>query len=248
VSQMNKKMSDYSQALDEAFKTLCPNGSEKEAKDFAKLMGVSDQDFDKVFSQADGKYSCNTEKLMDVIDDQTFASDTDAAQKGYGAGGESGLKGLITTLMFDPQFSADAVAKMDPKPTLNVIMDEPEQGLEYLELAKKLAAARGVNVRLVVVPTNVAATELQDNPDKVIGTINLNDLSISPDRTTATYTMSMLGQPSVTTTIPLYESETNAPLPAGEKPETFRDLCLPFLFKQDDGETKPLQKRQSMVN
>lgn len=155
-SEVNEELNDFSNVLDEAYRTLAPNATETEARAFAEIMGLSEEQFDTVFRERrDGTYQMNGDRLMREIGDYTTDA-MDRHNKHYGAAGESSFKALLTTMLFDPDYSDEALQEFnddarDERPRLNTFTDEPEQSPEYLQLVQAIAEHKNIDVRVVAV-------------------------------------------------------------------------------------------------
>lgn len=187
--EMNRSIADFSNVLTASYAELYPENTPDNRRDFAELLGVeAGQIFDSN-GRLDG------DKLMKELGD--IRNDSDHRE--YGATGEAGLKGVLIGLLFDPDYQNHDGTRM------NVVLDEPIQDLEYLRLAQKLAEAREVDVRFVVVPKD-PSLNFRANPQAEMVFIDLNSMQVSYQE----------GQPSklsyVSTTIDASGNPVSQPL------------------------------------
>jgi hypothetical protein len=164
---------DYSKVIEDAYVKIYPNRTKADADAFAQLFGVNaGAVFQKKRENGQAVYVLDGDALRKEIGD---VNPQDANQD---AGGESSLKAIIATLLYNPQYADAALANLKPaeRPRLNAVADESEQGLEYLELAKKLAQRIGVEVRIVAVPTDEAGF----NPATDVAIIDLQTMRLAP--------------------------------------------------------------------
>lgn len=161
---------DYNKTLEKTIKVLYGSDtiSEDKAKEFASMFKITN--INDIFTKdSEGKYKLDGEKLMKKIGDVTKRG-TDG-----GAHGESGLKGIISTLIYDESYGATA----NPKPRMNVAVDEPEQSMEYLQLAQALAQAKNIEVRILAFPTKAETINLHDPSSMTV--IDLKDFKPDPN-------------------------------------------------------------------
>ena len=182
-----EKALDLGEALKRAYRLLHPEDTNKDREAFAALFGLRTRD---AFSEA----GLEVARLRAEIGDDASTR----SRKGYGAPGESGLKGFLMVLTHpellpegDPlrvQLEGGSRAPGEQDARLNAVVDEPEQSLEYLAVVQALAAQLGVDVRFVATPTSVrlgsSAAQLQ--------LINIEDIAID-DRGRATVHFTQAG-------------------------------------------------------
>ncbi|MFT6144930.1 MAG: hypothetical protein ACJAZO_000930 [Myxococcota bacterium] len=117
---------------------------------------------------------------------QMWLGDFDSMH-GFGAAGESGIKGIILTLLYSDQFSPESMAAMEDKgikPRINAVMDESEQGMEWLKLAQALSDHMGVEARIIAVPTSLP-DEFIGNPSEHVRYVDIKDITVHDDNTIA---------------------------------------------------------------
>lgn len=137
--ELQNYIEDFSNVLESAYQTTRdPQKSPEENQaHFAELLGLPPDD---IFS---GNGQLNGDKVMRLLGD-TRGESQDSEM---GSTGEAAFKGIITTLLFDPDYSEGS--------RMNVLIDEPLQDMEYLRLAQSMAEARGVDVRFISMPTRI---------------------------------------------------------------------------------------------
>ncbi len=166
---------DYSKVLEDAYVKVYPTRTKQDAEAFADLFGLKSQ-LRTIFREEreNGVKVWN----LDGAALRGLIGDVNPANANEDAGGESSLKAIIATLLYSPQYSDQALANLKPqeRPRLNAVADESEQGLEYLELAKKLAKIMGIEVRIIAVPTD--ATNF--NPSNDVAIVDLQTMQLTP--------------------------------------------------------------------
>lgn len=175
---------DFGVVLEDAYDKLFQVQDEADALEFARLLGVADPDLKTLYvrTKEGGKstYALNGGAMLAAIGDVKDPGGHSASKR-EDAKGESSIKMIIATLLYHQDYSEEALANLDAnkRPRLNVLADEEEQSLEYLELAKLLADKVGVDVRIMATPsanhgvntqTDMAVIDLQtmelvQNPD-----------------------------------------------------------------------------------
>ena len=171
-----EKAMDLGEALERAYRLLHPEDTRDDRAAFAALFGLRTRD---VFSEA----GLEVDRLRSEIGDGTSTR----AREGYGAPGESGLKGFLMVLTHpellpegDPlrqQLEGGSRAPGAKGARLNAVVDEPEQSLEYLAVVQALASTLEVDVRFIATPKSArlgsSASQLQ--------LIDIEDIAIDGD-------------------------------------------------------------------
>ena len=174
-----KTVSDWGKVLEEAYGYLHPGKTEEDANSYAKLFGldfaklhepnyvkVLGRNFARFFGLKrthafvreekgdNAQYTLNGKEFMLALGEPRWG-------RPYGASGESEIKAVIATLLYGQDYTDEALARTEQRkrPRINIIIDEVEQGLEYLPLAQELAKAKGVEVRLLPVPLPLGSAE-----------------------------------------------------------------------------------------
>lgn len=155
---------DFSNVLTDAYQTLSsPDKSSAENQQaFADLLGVPAS---QIFNR---QGQLEADPLMDMLGDQSGV----LSGRNIGSTGEAAFKGIITTLLFDQDYT--------DKSRMNVLIDEPLQDMEYLKLAQALAEAKGVDVRFISMPTNPESTEaVEKNPEDFMIFVDLQSMQLN---------------------------------------------------------------------
>jgi hypothetical protein len=149
--RVDRQVKDWRAVLKDAYEYLY--GKNPTMKDAVEYAGLFDLKFNEAFDSAgSGAHpSLDAEKLMIALGEPDVI---------YGAPGESGLKAVISTLLYNVRYEDRALGAKQPE-QIDVLMDEGEQGLEYLELAKALARKKKhVQVRLLPVGPQSTAQDI----------------------------------------------------------------------------------------
>lgn len=181
------KMTDMSQCLKEVYKTLHPADKRADRKAFAARFNL------KVSDIFDGS-GFQPRNLMFHIGDGGGAK--------FGATGESSLKTMLFVMTHPEELPAGNPLRErlergtdDPNKDpvrLNGVADEPEQSLEYLGLVKDMAAELGIDTRIIFVPTDPAAYQVDPVGKLVI--VDLENLEIDDQTNVANVTYSQGGK------------------------------------------------------
>ena len=171
----------WGEVLEKAYDRLYPAPTQADAEAFAAMMNLTGEE-SRLF---DRHWRLKGDKLMKLLGDiapnrDMWGDRISGQDKKYGAAGESGVKATIATLLYGSEYTPEALEGLDPaeRPRLNIIQDEPEQALEYLPLAKLLAAELGVEVRLIAVPTG-KEDDFARNPSPYMAFIDIQTMDIS---------------------------------------------------------------------
>lgn len=142
------------------------------------------------------------------LDARTLMTLVGEANRDYGNSGESSLKAILTVLTHPEDLPVDHPLRIrieqgekDPNQDpirLNAVADEPEQGLEYLELVKALAATLHVDVRIIAVPTDNAPA-IQQDPIGSLIFVDVEGLQLDPATGHAQVPYTQNGQQQTTT-------------------------------------------------
>lgn len=218
---------DLAEALRRAWQRLFPNDGPSDRQAFADLFDLQEAD---IFDRG----GLAPDKLMRLLGDGPGGD--------YGGTGESTLKAMLMVLThpedLDPNDPLRQRIEKGPSGTdpvrLNGVADEPEQGLEYLDLVQALARTLHVDARIIAVPTRKVDFS-QTDPVGDLVLVDLEDIVINGDGTvTMTWTQ---GGREQTGRVPMDQE------PSGNPRKPFDDASLKLhpdqkLVAQDGAPTR----------
>jgi len=154
ADQQKRNLEQVDKAMNGAFSLVAGNPpTAKGLQAFAQCFGVAPADLEKCLS-ADKK-SLDLNKFRD-LSMPGYGKDNKSLTEKDGGGQESGLKNALVALMTNEQYSTGK------KHELIITTDEPEHAPQYLDLVKLLAQQKGVDIKIIALPTSGSGVSMEN--------------------------------------------------------------------------------------